>query len=203
MGVGAAFVMPCDPVDPELGLPGFRARSGDRSMVRSGRGGNRPRTDARRGAPLALLLGKRLSRQHPTRCASLSSECRGVVPESRAAKSTRLDLGGTVLAAGGLVALVDAIIEAPTRGWTGGMTIAEAAVGLALLGWFVVFELRSPTPAHRPADLQRAGIRCICARGDGHLLLVVREPLRSHSVPYSSFTGTARSARASARCPLR
>jgi EmrB/QacA subfamily drug resistance transporter len=69
-----------------------------------------------------------------------------VVPESKAAKSTRLDLGGTVLAAGGLVALVDAIIEAPARGWTGGMTIAEAAVGLALLGWFVMFELRSDHP---------------------------------------------------------
>jgi EmrB/QacA subfamily drug resistance transporter len=69
-----------------------------------------------------------------------------VVPESRASKRTRLDLGGTVLAAGGLIAVVDAIIEAPSRGWTGSVTIAEAAVGLALLAWFVVFELRSEHP---------------------------------------------------------
>ena len=74
------------------------------------------------------------------------AECRESSLSPEPVKSTRLDLGGTVLAAGGLVALVDAIIEAPTRGWTGGMTIAEAAVGLALLGWFVVFELRSQHP---------------------------------------------------------
>lgn len=69
-----------------------------------------------------------------------------VVPESRASGSKRLDLVGTVLAAAGLVALVDAIIEAPSRGWTSIGTLGEAALALALLGWFVVFELRSDHP---------------------------------------------------------
>src|SRR5580700_12283365 len=48
-----------------------------------------------------------------------------VVPESMASGARRLDVVGTVLAASGLFALVDAIIEAPTRGWTGGFTLAE------------------------------------------------------------------------------
>jgi EmrB/QacA subfamily drug resistance transporter len=69
-----------------------------------------------------------------------------VVPESRAAGVRRLDLVGTLLAAAGLVALVDAVIEAPARGWTGASTLGEAALGLALLAWFVVFELRSDHP---------------------------------------------------------
>jgi EmrB/QacA subfamily drug resistance transporter len=69
-----------------------------------------------------------------------------VVPESRASGAKRLDVVGTVLAASGLFALVDAIIEAPTRGWTGGFTLAEAGLGFALLACFVAFELRSDHP---------------------------------------------------------
>src|SRR6202167_2853386 len=69
-----------------------------------------------------------------------------VVPESRASGVKRLDVVGTVLAASGLFALVDAIIEAATRGWTSGFTLAEAGHGLALLACFVAFELRSHHP---------------------------------------------------------
>ncbi|MGO9343946.1 MAG: MFS transporter [Acidimicrobiales bacterium] len=68
-----------------------------------------------------------------------------IVPESRG-HGGRLDLVGTVLTALSLIALVDAVIEAPTRGWTSARTVGEAMVGLALLASFIVFELRSDHP---------------------------------------------------------
>ena len=63
------------------------------------------------------------------------------------------------------------------------MTVAEAAVGLALLGLFVVFEFRSQHPLIDLRIFKERAFAASAARGDGHLLLVVREPLRSHSVP--------------------
>jgi EmrB/QacA subfamily drug resistance transporter len=69
-----------------------------------------------------------------------------IVPESRGHNQDRLDLIGTLLTAASLIALVDAIIEAPARGWTSAMTVSETLVGLALLCSFVVFELRSDHP---------------------------------------------------------
>ena len=69
-----------------------------------------------------------------------------IVPESRGYDHGRLDLVGTVLTALSLIALVDAIIEAPTRGWTSALTVGEALVGFALLASFIVFELRSDHP---------------------------------------------------------
>ena len=44
------------------------------------------------------------------------------------------------------MAVVDAIIEAPTRGWTGLGTLAEAAGGLVALAIFVWWELRVDQP---------------------------------------------------------
>jgi EmrB/QacA subfamily drug resistance transporter len=81
----------------------------------------------------------------PLVCIALFGVAR-VVPESRAAHANRLDVTGTALAAASLFALVDAIIEAPVRGWTGAFTLGEAALGLALMAWFIVFELRSDHP---------------------------------------------------------
>src|SRR5580658_985570 len=51
-----------------------------------------------------------------------------LVPETAEPGGHRLDWRGTALVALALVALVDAIIEAPSRGWTAGLTLAEAAV---------------------------------------------------------------------------
>ncbi len=64
-----------------------------------------------------------------------------VVPETAEAGRRSLDVVG-----GGLLAIVDAIIEAPTRGWTGLGTLAEAAGGLAALAIFVGWELRIEHP---------------------------------------------------------
>jgi EmrB/QacA subfamily drug resistance transporter len=69
-----------------------------------------------------------------------------VVPESNASGTKRLDVVGTVLAAASLVAIVDAIIEAPDRGWTSALTLGEAALGLTILAGFIARELRSDHP---------------------------------------------------------
>jgi EmrB/QacA subfamily drug resistance transporter len=68
------------------------------------------------------------------------------VPETAEPGSRRLDLPGAVLVAGALFAIVDAIIEAPGRGWTGTATLAETAAGLAALAVFAWWELRIANP---------------------------------------------------------
>jgi EmrB/QacA subfamily drug resistance transporter len=69
-----------------------------------------------------------------------------MVPETAEPGIHRLDIPGTLLVAGALFAIVDAIIEAPARGWTGAATLAEAAAGLAMLGIFTWWELRIEHP---------------------------------------------------------
>jgi EmrB/QacA subfamily drug resistance transporter len=69
-----------------------------------------------------------------------------LVPETAEPGGHRLDITGTLLVAGALFAIVDAIIEAPGRGWTGISTLAEAAAGLAALGLFAWWELRTEHP---------------------------------------------------------
>ena len=69
-----------------------------------------------------------------------------VVPETAESGGHRLDWRGTILIALALVALVDAIIEAPSRGWTDAMTMAEAAAGLVAIAAFIWWELRTPHP---------------------------------------------------------
>ncbi len=67
------------------------------------------------------------------------------VPETAEPGGHRLDLSGTVLVAGALFAIVDAIIEAPGRGWTGTATLAEITAGLAALGIFAWWDCTSRT----------------------------------------------------------
>ena len=69
-----------------------------------------------------------------------------LVPETAEPGGHRLDRFGTLLVAASLVAIVDAIIEAPTRGWTAGLTLAEICLGLAALAGFVWWELRAAHP---------------------------------------------------------
>ena len=73
------------------------------------------------------------------------------VPETAEPGSHRLDIFGTALIGGALFAIVDAIIEAPARGWTGTATLAETAAGLAALAVFAWWELRI---AHPLVDLR-------------------------------------------------
>jgi EmrB/QacA subfamily drug resistance transporter len=82
------------------------------------------------------------------------------VPETAEPGSHRLDIPGTLLVAGALLAVVDAIIEAPGRGWTSAATLAETAAGLAALAAFVWWELRIEHPL---IDLRVFAVRAFSA----------------------------------------
>jgi EmrB/QacA subfamily drug resistance transporter len=69
-----------------------------------------------------------------------------LVPESRDPAAGRPDPLGVLLSIGGLLALVYGVIEAPTKGWTGAVTLAAFAAAAALLTGFVAWELRSEHP---------------------------------------------------------
>ena len=55
-------------------------------------------------------------------------------------------LAGALLSIAGLTALLYAIIEAPTHGWTAPVTVGGFAVGVAVLAAFAWWELRSDHP---------------------------------------------------------
>ncbi len=82
------------------------------------------------------------------------------VPETAEPGSHRLDILGTALVGGALFAIVDAIIEAPDHGWTSGMTMGVAAVGVAALAAFVWWELRIEHPL---IDLRVFAVRAFSA----------------------------------------
>ena len=82
------------------------------------------------------------------------------VPETAESGGHRLDLPGTLLVAGALFAIVDAIIEAPGRGWISGATLAETAAGLVALGAFVWWELHIEHPL---IDLRVFAVRAFSA----------------------------------------
>jgi EmrB/QacA subfamily drug resistance transporter len=91
-----------------------------------------------------------------------------VVPETAEPGGHRPDLAGTLLVAVSLVAIVDAIIEAPARGWTAGLTLAEVGAGLAALATFIWWELRAAHPlidlrifAHRAFSASAAAVTVI------------------------------------------
>ena len=69
-----------------------------------------------------------------------------LVPESREHDAPRLDLPGVFLSIGAITALVFSIIEAPEWGWLAPTTLLVFALGVALLGAFVWWELRTPAP---------------------------------------------------------
>jgi EmrB/QacA subfamily drug resistance transporter len=69
-----------------------------------------------------------------------------VVPASRNARRTGLDPAGAMLSAGGVTAVVYAIIAAPAHGWGSPATIGMAALGAVLLAGWVTVELRSTHP---------------------------------------------------------
>jgi EmrB/QacA subfamily drug resistance transporter len=68
-----------------------------------------------------------------------------LVPESRDPQPRQADPAGALLAAGGLTALVYAIIEQPARGWDP-VTLTTLTAGIALLAAFAAWEARSPHP---------------------------------------------------------
>jgi EmrB/QacA subfamily drug resistance transporter len=69
-----------------------------------------------------------------------------LIPNSKDTSARRLDPGGAVLSIGALSALLYAIIEAPTKGWTAGSTLTFFGIGGVLLVAFFAWELRSDHP---------------------------------------------------------
>jgi len=71
------------------------------------------------------------------------------VPESKDPKATPLDPVGAALSIAGLGALVYAIIEAPSKGWTNGVVVAAFGLAVVLLGVFYWWERRTEHPMLR------------------------------------------------------
>jgi EmrB/QacA subfamily drug resistance transporter len=71
---------------------------------------------------------------------------RFLLPPSRDPSAPRLDPWGAVLSITGLVALLWAIIEAPTQGWSDPTVVVGFVVGLVVLAGFVVWELHCDHP---------------------------------------------------------
>ena len=71
---------------------------------------------------------------------------RRAIPESRHADAGRLDWAGAALSGAGLIALVYAVIEAPSAGWTSPPVVVGAVAALVLLGAFVRRQRRIAEP---------------------------------------------------------
>jgi EmrB/QacA subfamily drug resistance transporter len=68
------------------------------------------------------------------------------VPDSRDPSAPRLDPFGSVLSIGGLGALLWAIIEGPSHGWTSAPVLGAFAIGVVVLIGFMMWELRCSHP---------------------------------------------------------
>ncbi len=75
-----------------------------------------------------------------------------LIPTSKDPSAPRLDPIGAVLSIVGLTVLLYGIIEAPQKGWGSSATLAGFALGVIVLGAFLVVG-----GAHRPPDARRAG----------------------------------------------
>jgi EmrB/QacA subfamily drug resistance transporter len=71
---------------------------------------------------------------------------RRLIPESRDPVTRRIDWPGAGLSGIGLVALVWAVIEAPSQGWTSAAVLGAGALGAVALVAFVVWQRRVAEP---------------------------------------------------------
>jgi EmrB/QacA subfamily drug resistance transporter len=69
-----------------------------------------------------------------------------IVPTSKDPSGAHLDLVGTALSIGMLVAILYGIIEGPSRGWTSAQIVGAFVIGGVLLLAFVLWELHVPHP---------------------------------------------------------
>ena len=66
--------------------------------------------------------------------------------DRRSARLANFDIRGAILATGGMLLVVFALVEAPDQGWGATLTVAELAGAIGLLVVFVVNEQRSRDP---------------------------------------------------------
>ena len=69
-----------------------------------------------------------------------------IIPESRDPDATALDIPGGILSMGAVVALVYAIIEAPSKGWLDPLVLGAFALAVVLGAGFAIRELRVEAP---------------------------------------------------------
>ena len=105
------------------------------------------------------------------------------VPETAEPGRSRFDIPGVLLVAGALFAIVDAIIEAPDRGWTAPMTLGMAVAGAGRARRLRLVGAAHHRPPDRPARVHLARLLGRRRRGHRHLLRPVRQPVRAHPVP--------------------
>ncbi|GAA3301323.1 MFS transporter [Dactylosporangium vinaceum] len=72
-----------------------------------------------------------------------------LVPPVPAVRGGRLDLLGALLSTAAVAALVDAVIQAPARGWADTVTLGEFGLALVLVAAFVWWQRRSAAPLVR------------------------------------------------------
>ncbi|MEV0001502.1 DHA2 family efflux MFS transporter permease subunit [Micromonospora sp. NPDC050980] len=68
-----------------------------------------------------------------------------VLRESRSG-ARRLDPLGLLLSAAGMLSLVWGIVDGPDRGWTSGRVLGLLGAGIVLVGAFLLWQRRTPTP---------------------------------------------------------
>src|SRR5215218_320800 len=66
--------------------------------------------------------------------------------DRRSARLANFDVRGAILATGGMLLLVFALVEAPDQGWGAALTVAELAGAVGLLAAFMVSEQRRKDP---------------------------------------------------------
>jgi len=71
------------------------------------------------------------------------------LPESRSARTQRVDLPGIALSSTGLVALIYGLIEAGRDGWGSASVLAPIAAGVVVLAGFLVWELKENWKLYR------------------------------------------------------
>ena len=72
-----------------------------------------------------------------------------LVPSAPAVRGGRLDIPGALLSTAAVATLVDAVIQAPARGWADRVTLAELAASAVLVAVFVAWQRRAKAPLVR------------------------------------------------------
>ncbi|HTJ33498.1 MAG TPA: MFS transporter, partial [Dactylosporangium sp.] len=72
-----------------------------------------------------------------------------LVPAVPTVRTGRLDLLGALLSTAAVAALVDAVIQAPSRGWLTGVTLGEFIAAAVLAGAFILWQRRASSPLVR------------------------------------------------------